>query len=156
MWFQSLIHFIAIKNKVGYSCIFQNTSCFGSISQTIFKFLVIIDVSLANTFERSTEMLSKIFRKMITLCRVPLQGHNHLILLVLRRTSNHSLNLSPIVGKRLNRRMAEAAHSSTLLVSRDTRCVSYIPAAAAPSCVPLVASGKAERKRGSPEAEKND
>ena len=29
-------------------------------------------------------------------------GHNHLILLVLRRTSNHSLNLSPIVGKRLN------------------------------------------------------
>ena len=32
-----------------------------------------------------------------------LPGHNHLILLVLRRTSNHSLNLSPIVGKRLNR-----------------------------------------------------
>jgi len=34
---------------------------------------------------------------------IALQGHNHLILLVLRRTSNHSLNLSPIFGKRLNR-----------------------------------------------------
>ena len=33
---------------------------------------------------------------------VALQGHNHLILLILRRTSNHSLNLSPIIGKRLN------------------------------------------------------
>ena len=33
---------------------------------------------------------------------------------------------------RLNRRMAETAHSSTLLVSRDTRCLSYIPAVAAP------------------------
>ena len=37
------------------------------------------------------------------LCRVPLQGHNYLILLVLRRTSNHSPNPSPIIGKGLNR-----------------------------------------------------
>ena len=33
----------------------------------------------------------------------PCRCHNHLILLVLRRTSNHSPDLSPIVGKRLNR-----------------------------------------------------
>ena len=35
-----------------------------------------------------------------------------------------SPNLSPH-GERLNRRMAETAHSSTLLVSRDTRWVIY-------------------------------
>ena len=49
-----------------------------------------------------------------------LPGHNYLILLVLRRTSNHSPNLSPIVGKRLKRRIAETANSPWVLVSRDT------------------------------------
>ena len=34
--------------------------------------------------------------------------------LLAKRTSNHSSNFSPIVGKTLNRRMAEAAHSSTV------------------------------------------
>ena len=31
----------------------------------------------------------------------PCKGHIHLILLVLRRISNHSPSLSPIVGKRM-------------------------------------------------------
>ena len=36
-------------------------------------------------------------------CRLHLQGHNHLILLILRRTSNLFPNPFPIVGKGLNR-----------------------------------------------------
>ena len=34
--------------------------------ETTKKFLIIIDVALANTFEGSCEMFSKFFRKMIT------------------------------------------------------------------------------------------
>ena len=39
----------------------------------------------------------------------PCRGHNNPTLLVLRRASNHSPNLSPIVGKRLKKIIAETA-----------------------------------------------
>ena len=59
------------------------------------------------------------FRKGAIYAGSTCRGHNNPTLLVLRRASNHSPNLSPIVGKRLKKIIAEAVDYFYGLVSRD-------------------------------------
>ena len=70
------------------------------------------------------------FRKGAIYAGSTCRGHNNPTLLVLRRASNHSPNLSPIVGKRLKKIIAETDDYFYVLVSRDDGLYCFIGARA--------------------------